>query len=156
MIYIDSKTQSLSYYNKNKLIKTYAISTAKNGLGEKENSGCTPRGWHEIKEKFGDGAAKNSIFISRRFTGECWSSQTHANKPSDDFILSRILWLSGLEQGRNLGDDVDTYNRYIYIHGTAQEHLLGCAVSKGCIRMRNIDIIELFDLVEIGTKVIIE
>ena len=154
MIYISSKAQTLSVYNKNKLTSEYVISTAKNGLGEQEDSGCTPRGWHEIKDMIGSKAEIGTVFSSRLATGEVWrpSQQAHTR----DLILTRILWLSGLEPGRNQGNGVDTYLRYIYIHGTPHESALGQPVSHGCIRMANADIIELFDSVQQGLKVFIE
>jgi lipoprotein-anchoring transpeptidase ErfK/SrfK len=155
MITIDTTKQTLFLEEQGKIIKRFNISTALNGLGEQENSGCTPRGWHEIKQKIGTGAPLNTVFVSREPTGEIYNAALKARSPDRDWILTRILWLSGLEEGRNLGNGVDTFSRYIYIHGTPYEEELGKAVSKGCVRMANNELIEFFDLVEIGTKVYI-
>lgn len=155
MIIVNSKQQTLSLYHSNKLIKCYRVSTALNGLGEQTNSGCTPRGWHEIKQKIGDGADKGAVFVSRELTGELYNDKLKQQFPDRDWILTRIVWLSGLEEGRNLGGTVDSYQRYIYIHGTPYEEKLGTPVSKGCIRMGNLEIIELFNLVSNGEKIYI-
>ncbi|MGE8541640.1 cell wall-recycling L,D-carboxypeptidase ElsL [Acinetobacter sp. ANC 3813] len=149
-ITIDLKHQTLSL---NKLNKFYVISTGKNGIGEAENSGKTPRGWHTVAEKFGQDLPLNSVFIARQPTGEIYSAQFAAEHPDRDWILSRILWLRGLEQGFNLGDGCDTYNRYIYIHGTPESEQMGIPLSHGCIRMRNEEIAELFELIPEGALV---
>lgn len=149
-ITIDLKHQTLSL---NKLNKFYVISTGKNGIGEAENSGKTPRGWHTVAEKFGQDLPLNSVFIGRQPTGEIYSAQFAAEYPDRDWILSRILWLRGLEQGFNLGDGCDTYNRYIYIHGTPESEQMGIPLSHGCIRMRNEEIAELFELIPEGALV---
>lgn len=149
-ITIDLKHQTLSL---NKLNKFYVISTGKNGIGEAENSGKTPRGWHTVAEKFGQDLPLNSVFIGRQPTGEIYSAQFAAEHPDRDWILSRILWLRGLEQGFNLGDGCDTYNRYIYIHGTPESEQMGIPLSHGCIRMRNEEIAELFELIPEGALV---
>jgi lipoprotein-anchoring transpeptidase ErfK/SrfK len=137
------------------LIREYPVSTAKNGLGEACGSYCTPRGRHRIAEKIGAGKPLYAVFKARVPTGEIWSRDLEANNPGRDWILTRILWLDGLEQGRNKGGQVDTHDRYIYIHGTNEEHLIGTPVSHGCIRMKNDDVAELFDLVDEGTEVVI-
>lgn len=149
-ITIDLKRQTLSL---NKLNKFYVISTGKNGIGEAENSGKTPRGWHTVAEKFGGSLPLNSVFIARQPTGEIYSADLAAQHPERDWILSRILWLRGLEPGFNLGEGCDTYKRYIYIHGTPDAEPMGIPMSHGCIRMRNSDIAELFDLVPEGALV---
>lgn len=149
-ITIDLKQQTLSL---NKLNKFYVISTGKNGIGEAENSGKTPRGWHTVAEKFGQDLPLNSVFIARKPTGEIYSTQLAAANPDRDWILSRILWLRGLEQGFNLGEGYDTYKRYIYIHGTPESEQMGIPLSHGCIRMRNAEIAELFDLIPEGALV---
>ena len=131
------------------------ISTALNGVGEKRDSGKTPRGWHVIRAKIGQSLPENTVFISRRPTGEIYSSLLQAQDPKRDWILTRILWLSGLEIGKNRLGNCDTMQRYIYLHGCPDNVLLGIPGSKGCIRMRNKDIIELFNQVEVGTKVFI-
>ena len=127
--------------------KSYSISSGKNGIGEIENSGKTPRGWHKVTQKIGADTPLNSVFIARQATGEIYSESLAAEFPNRDWILTRILWLSGLEDGFNYGEGCDTYRRYIYIHGTPDTELMGIPMSHGCIRMRNTDLIELFDLV---------
>ncbi len=134
----------------------YVVSTALNGPGEEENSECTPRGLHEICAKIGEGCAPNTVFVGRVPTGELWSEALARQHPGRDWILSRILWLHGLEPGRNQGGTVDTRSRYIYIHGTPGTTALGVPGSRGCIRMRNADITQLFDAVTIGTPVLID
>lgn len=130
-----------------RLNKEYLISSGKNGIGETENSGKTPRGWHKIAEKIGQNAALNSVFVARQATGEIYKAELAAAFPQRDWILTRILWLSGLEAGFNQGEGCDTYQRYIYIHGTPDTEAMGEPLSHGCIRMRNPEIAELFDLV---------
>ena len=132
------------------------ISTATNGPGEKNGSQCTPRGWHEIDTKIGEGCEPNTVFVGRVPTGEIYSSQLGGEERGRDWILTRILWLSGLEPGKNQGGDVDTKQRYIYLHGAPDEVELGKPGSIGCVRVRNCDIIRLFDLVPAGTKVLIQ
>lgn len=144
-IFIDLKNQLLMLP---KLGKKFSISTALNGIGEAENSGKTPRGWHVIAEKIGNDAQKNSVFVGRQPTGEVYSSEYAEKHPNRDWILTRILWLKGLESGFNLGEGVDTYNRYIYIHGTPDKNPMGIPLSHGCVRMHNDDLIELFNLVD--------
>lgn len=133
----------------------YAVSTAKNGAGEVRGSYCTPRGRHVIRAKVGAGAAPNTVFVRRRPTGEVWSPELDAQFPGRDWILTRILWLSGCEVGKNRLGEVDTMRRFIYIHGSPARVAMGAPGSIGCIRMRNEDIIELFDRVAVGTSVTI-
>ena len=132
-----------------------AVSTAANGPGERMHSLCTPRGWHVVRAKIGAHAAINSVFVARRQTGELYSPQLRAREPKRDWILTRILWLSGLERGRNRFGEVDTMRRYIYIHGAPDDVAMGCVGSHGCVRMRNAQIIELFERVEAGMRVFI-
>lgn len=127
--------------------KTYPISSGKNGIGEQENSGKTPHGWHRIAEKFGHTAPINAVFIARQPTGEVYSDTLAAEHPDRDWILSRILWLDGLEEGFNRGEGCDSKQRYIYIHGTPDTQPMGIPMSHGCIRMRNTDLIELFEVI---------
>lgn len=131
----------------------YPISTAKNGAGERENSGCTPRGKHVIAEKIGQHAPINSVFVARQPTGEIYDDALAQAHPNRDWILTRILWLSGCEAGVNQGDGCDTYRRYIYIHGTPDSEPMGVPLSHGCIRMRNADVIDLFAQVAEGIVV---
>jgi len=135
------------------LLRQYLVSTALNGAGEQNGSYCTPRGRHRIAEKIGAGAPLFAAFKARVPTGEIWTQQLDAEEPGRDWILTRILWLEGQEPGKNQGGTVDSHARYIYIHGTSEEHRIGTPASHGCIRMKNADVAELFDLVEVGTEV---
>ena len=135
------------------LLRQYPVSTAANGPGEQNGSYCTPRGRHRIAEKIGAGMPMNAAFKSREWTGEIWTPELDSQNPGRDWILTRILWLDGLEPGKNKGGTKDTYNRYIYIHGTHEEHKIGTPASHGCIRMKNADVADLFDLVAVGTEV---
>ncbi len=134
-------------------LRSYSVSTAKNGVGERNGSFCTPRGRHIIRAKIGGGVPVNTVFVGRRPTGERYTPQLGAQFPGRDWILTRILWLSGCERGFNRLGEVDTMRRYIYIHGSPDSVAMGMPGSIGCIRMRNSDIVELFDLVEAGTAV---
>ncbi|WP_131667553.1 L,D-transpeptidase [Psychrobacter pygoscelis] len=154
---ISIAAQTLSHYRLGKLIKRYSVSTAKNGVGSVEGSGQTPLGRHTIAAKIGAKAPINSVFIGRIATGEIYDQKLGEKYPDRDWILSRILWLDGCEEGRNKGSNecgvCDTYQRYIYIHGTPDTEPMGVPLSHGCIRMRNEDIAVLFDQVEEGTVV---
>jgi L,D-transpeptidase YbiS len=156
-IEVDTRLQQLYLWEPgpdgDMLIRQYPVSCASNGVGEEDGSYCTPRGRHRIAEKVGAGAPLGTAFKSRQPTGEIWTPELDAGNPGRDWILSRILWLEGLEPGRNQGGTVDTHQRYIYIHGTHEEHKLGTPASHGCVRMKNEDVAELFDLVEVGTEV---
>ena len=135
------------------VLRRYAVSTAANGPGEVSGSFCTPRGRHIIRAKIGAGCAANSVFVRRRPTGKIYTPELAAQFPSRDWILTRILWLSGCEVGFNRLGKSDTMRRYIYIHGTPDSEPVGLASSHGCIRMRNADLLELFDAVPTGTAV---
>jgi len=148
MIVIDLPTQTLTFGE-----KRYVVSTAKRGAGEKNGSLCTPRGKHVVRARIGAGQPVNAVFVRRRPTGEVWSPELHEKYPGRDWILTRILWLSGCEPGRNRLGDVDTMRRYIYIHGSPDTAEMGKPGSIGCIRMRNREIVELFDLVPPYTPV---
>ena len=154
-IKISISKQQLFLFDGENVAREYSVSTAKNGVGERKNSECTPRGEHIIAEKIGYDAKQDSVFIGRVETNELYKPELRDLSPERDWILTRILWLSGLEEGKNKGGDVDTHDRYIYIHGSPDDIEMGKAGSKGCIRMRNSDVIELFDLVEVGTTVTI-
>lgn len=136
-----------------RLVKRYPVSTAAKGTGEQNGSYCTPRGRHVIRAKVGAGATANTVFVRRRPTGEIWTPALAAAFPGRDWILTRILWLSGCEPGFNRLGGVDTMRRYIYIHGSPDTVPMGAPGSIGCIRMRNGDIVELFDLVPPYTPV---
>jgi lipoprotein-anchoring transpeptidase ErfK/SrfK len=127
--------------------RRYAVSTAKNGVGERNGSFCTPRGRHTVRARIGAGQPLGAVFVRRRPTGEIWSPELHAKYPGRDWMLTRILWLSGSEPGRNRLGDVDTMRRMIYIHGAPDSAEMGKPGSHGCIRMRNRDVAELFELV---------
>ena len=135
------------------LLRRYAVSTSKHGGGEQNGSFCTPRGAHVIRARIGAGQPVNSVFVRRRPTGEIWTPDLYARFPGRDWILTRILWLSGREPGRNRWGPVDTMRRYIYIHGTHEFAELGKPGSIGCVRMASGDILELFDLAPPGTAV---
>ncbi len=135
------------------LLRSYPVSTSKNGPGELKDSFCTPRGRHIIRAKIGAGAAANTIFKGRRPSGEMYTNALADIHPGRDWILTRILWLSGCELGFNRLRNVDTMQRYIYIHGSPDSAPMGRPGSIGCVRMRNTDIVELFDLVAPGTPV---
>jgi len=122
-------------------------------MGSEKNSGKTPLGHHIVRAKIGAGLPINSVFVGRRPTGEVFDQNLAQNNPHRDWILSRILWLSGTQLGKNRLGNVDTMQRYIYIHGTPDSEPMGCPISHGCIRMRNSDIVELFDLVDAYTVV---
>jgi lipoprotein-anchoring transpeptidase ErfK/SrfK len=152
-IVIDAAKQELRLLEGERVLRRYAVSTAKNGLGEKNGSFRTPRGRHIVRAKIGAGQPENTVFVRRRPTGEVWSRELHAKFPGRDWMLTRLLWLSGCEPGKNRLGDVDTMRRYIYIHGSPETAEMGKPGSIGCIRMRNRDIVELFDLVPPYTPV---
>ncbi len=135
------------------LLHCYLVSTAANGAGEENGSFCTPRGRHIIRAKIGADQPANAVFIKRRPTGEIFTPELGAQCPARDWILTRILWLSGCESGYNRSGSCDTMRRYVYIHGTPDTTVLGRPGSRGCVRMRNSDLVELFDLVPVGTAV---
>ncbi len=153
-IRISLPQQSLELHDeRGTLLCRYEVSTAKNGAGEQNGSFCTPRGRHIVRAKVGAGATANTVFKRRRPTGELWTPQLADAFPGRDWILTRILWLSGKEPGRNRLGEVDTMRRYIYLHGSPDPVPMGSPGSIGCVRMRNADIIELFDLVPAYTQV---
>ena len=134
----------------------YSVSTAANGVGCEKDSGCTPLGEHIIRAKIGTNMPVNTVFVGRRPTGEIFTSELMAQFPNRDWILTRILWLSGKEVGKNRLGNVDTMQRYIYIHGTPDSTDMSKIGSHGCVRMRNADVIALFELVDVGTRVFIQ
>lgn len=145
--------QQLTVLQAGKPIKQYPVSTAKNGTGQQMGSECTPLGRHRIRAKIGRGQAIRSVFVGRRPTGEIYTPELAQQYPKRDWILTRILWLGGLEPGKNRYGPVDSGWRYIYIHGCPDELMQGKPESHGCIRMHNSDIIELFDLITTSCKV---
>lgn len=152
-IRVDIASQTLELSEDGAVLQRYLVSTSRNGVGQKIGSFCTPLGRHVIRARIGGGAAPNTVFIKRRATGEVWSEELAARHPGRDWMLTRILWLSGCEPGFNRLGEVDTMRRYIYIHGSPDTTVMGRPGSIGCIRMHNGDIVELFDMVEVGTPV---
>ncbi len=157
IISISQQTLTVISNEQNSVAQTrcYSVSSGLNGVGGEENSGKTPLGLHQIRAKIGDNLPINTVFIGRRATGEIYNESLAVRHPQRDWILSRILWLSGKEIGLNRLGNVDSMQRYIYIHGTPDSEPMGRPLSHGCIRMRNDDLIELFDLIEPGTEVMI-
>ncbi len=153
-IEVSVPNQNLTGFSANgESVFSVSISTAKNGAGQIFGSECTPLGSHRIRAKIGAGQKPNTVFVGRRPTGEIYSESLSDSFPNRDWILTRIMWLCGNETGRNRGGRVDTQRRYIYIHGAPDSHLMGKPSSHGCIKMRNVDVIKLFDLVSVGTTV---
>lgn len=152
---VDVSEQSMQVLQGEELLKTYQVSTALNGVGEQMGSECTPRGKHIITEKIGADCEANTVFVGREPTGEIYKVGMRDEFPDRDWILTRIMWLGGCEPGCNQGGEVDSHDRYIYIHGTPDDVDMTIPGSRGCVRMQNNDIIELFDLVDINTEVII-
>ena len=154
VIEIDVPAQSLILKDAwGRILMQTRVSTARNGVGEENGSEKTPRGAHYIRARIGAGLPADAVLISRRPTGEIYSPQLRAAYPNRDWILTRILWLCGLEPGKNRLGKVDTMRRYIYIHGCPDEDTMGAPSSRGCVKMRNSEIIELFDRVAPGTRV---
>lgn len=154
-IVVDIAHQIMTVYNTDSMtsaIRTYPISSGYLGVGELKNSFKTPRGQHQIRAKIGKDAPLNAVFVGRRWTGEIYSPELKLQFPDRDWILTRILWLSGLEPGKNRLGECDTMARYIYIHGCPDESPMGVPRSHGCIRMRNRDILELFEETPVGTR----
>lgn len=156
IIFISTAKQEMACFENDQLVSTYLVSTGKNGVGEKKNSECTPRGWHKIHSIIGRDQPINSVFIAREWTGELYTVQLATQFADRDWILTRVIQLDGLEPGRNKGEDVDTLERYIYIHGTPDTTVLGTPASHGCIRMNNNEIIELGCWVTTETLVYIQ
>ncbi len=153
-ISIHIPTQTLELFDDNGLsLRKFLVSTSARGAGEEDGSLCTPRGRHVIRARIGAGQPENAVFVKRRPTGELYTPELDAMHPQRDWILTRILWLSGCESGFNRSGSCDTMRRYIYIHGTPDSMELGRPGSHGCIRMRNSELVELFDLVQAGTEV---
>lgn len=150
---IDINKQQLTLFQGKEILARYPVSTAKNGVGQLSGSECTPLGKHIIRAKIGQAAVENTVFIGRRATGEIFSEALRQEYPLRDWILTRILWLSGLESGVNRSGEVDSMRRYIYIHGCPDSDSFSSPSSHGCVKMRNKDIVELFDNVDAGIPV---
>ncbi|MCG5528068.1 MULTISPECIES: L,D-transpeptidase [Halorhodospira] len=150
---VDLPAQRLTLHEGEAALRVFPVATAARGPGERHGGGGTPRGWHSVRARIGADQPCRAVFVARRPTGEVWTPALHREHPQRDWILSRILWLSGLERGVNRLGAVDTMKRFIYIHGCPDSEPVGVPCSHGCIRMRNADVIELFDAVDAGTPV---
>lgn len=155
-LHISLADQTLYGFAEGRLVLRLPVSTALNGPGERNGSGCTPRGRHQIRAKIGAGLPQGAVLRGRRWTGEVWSAELGARFPGRDWILSRILWLSGCEPGRNRLGEVDTFRRYVYLHGTPDTEPMGVPLSHGCIRLRNADVLDLFARVPVHCVVQID
>lgn len=151
-IWVSAARQQLIGIERGRVRFVYTCSTAAKGLGCRENSYQTPTGWHEVDERIGEDAPLGAVFVERKFTGKVWTPDDPTEK---DYVLTRILWLRGLETGVNAGPGVDSHDRYIYIHGTPAEDKLGTPASMGCIRLSNHNVIELFEQTPAGTRILI-
>lgn len=147
LLHVSVADQKLYGFSDGQLRLRLPVSTAANGPGEQEGSGCTPRGLHQVRARIGEGLPLNAVLRGRRWTGEIWTPELHAEFPGRDWILTRILWLSGCELGHNRMGKVDSFRRYIYLHGTPDTEPMGVPLSHGCVRLRNDDMIALFDRV---------
>lgn len=156
LLHISLADQRLYGFVNGQLRLRLDVSTALNGAGERNGSGCTPRGLHLVRAKIGDGLPSGAVLRGRRWTGEVWTPELHARFPGRDWILTRILWLSGCEPGRNRLGAVDTFRRYIYLHGTPDCEPMGVALSHGCVRLRNSDLLQLFARVPVQCAVRID
>ena len=155
-IYVNCQCQYIELRDGNSTVFQLPVSTSTKGLGEAIGSEKTPRGRHRIAAMIGGGMPEQTVFVGREPTGEMLSAELRSREPDRDWIVSRILWLEGLDEGVNSGGEVDTFSRFIYIHGTAEVERLGVPCSHGCIRMRPEDIMLLYDKVKIGCNVLIE
>lgn len=154
-IEVDLADQRLRLHAGDRVLGDWPVSTAHNGPGERVDSGCTPRGEHRVRLMIGRDCPVGTVFVGRRATGEIYAPDLAAAQPGRDWILSRIIWLTGCESGYNRGGGCDTLRRYIYIHGCPDSEPMGVPLSHGCVRMRNADVIALFDQVNVGTRVVI-
>lgn len=156
LIRISINEQRLQLLEGDHVVMDTAVATAANGPGEVMHSECTPRGWHRVRARIGEGCPAGTVFVGRRPTGEVYSPALKAAHPQRDWMLTRILWLCGLEPGRNRLGNVDSMRRFIYIHGCPDEDAMGVPSSHGCVKMRNEEVIQLFDHVPLGTRVLIQ
>ena len=155
VIYVSIKEQKLYHIKHDSVIQEYMISSSAYGIGSKVGSNKTPIGLHSIKKKYGENTPINGKMTGRVFHGNIATIYNDETKSKTDDVTSRILWLEGLEKGKNKGKGIDSFNRYIYIHGTSEEGRLGKPASHGCIRMRNKEVIDLYKIIEVGTLVLI-
>ncbi len=156
LIKVSIDEQRLQLLKDDEVIMDVAVSTASNGPGEVINSECTPRGWHRVRARIGAACPVNTVFSGRRPTGELYTPKMRADNPGRDWIITRILWLCGEEPGKNRLGEVDTMRRYIYIHGAPDDDPMGIPSSHGCVKMRNTEVVELFNSVPVGTRVLIQ
>ena len=155
ILFVSIKEQKLYHIKDDKIVKHYIISSTAYGIGSEAGSNKTPLGLHKVNQKYGEKTPINGRMIGRVFYGEIAAIYTDNNKSKTDDITSRIFWLEGLEKGKNKGNEIDSYKRYIYIHGTSEEGRLGKPASHGCIRMKNKEVIDLYKIIEVGTLVLI-
>ena len=155
LIHISLAAQRLEVREGGETVAVYPVSTARNGPGERRGSGCTPRGWHRVRAKIGAGVPLDAVFVFVSATCDIYTQELAIRQPERDWILTRILWLTGLESGYNRGGECDTLRRFIYIHGCPDSAPVGVPLSHGCIRMRNQDLLALFERVESGDRVFI-
>jgi hypothetical protein len=153
LIIVSIEQQRLQLRADGAVLMDVPVSTAVNGPGEQAGSECTPRGWHRVRARIGADAVSGAVFVGRRASGELYTPALRARYPGRDWILTRILWLCGLEPGKNRLGTVDTQRRYIYLHGGPDEESMAVPGSHGCVRMRNADVITLFDCIPVGTRV---
>ena len=156
LIKVSIDAQRLQLLKDDEVTMDVAVSTASNGPGELTSSECTPRGWHRVRARIGEACPVNTVFVGRRPTGEFYTPEMRDDNPGRDWIITRILWLCGEEPGKNRLGEVDTMRRYIYIHGAPDDDPMGVPSSHGCVKMRNNDVIELFNAVPVGTRVLIQ
>lgn len=150
---IDTQRQQLRCWKGRVLSHECAVSSGEAGVGQQEGSGQTPQGWHYVRAAIGDGLPENAVFRGRRWTREVYTAELAETHPTRDWILTRILWLCGLEVGKNRGGEVDSQRRYIYLHGTPPDQPMGVPASHGCIRLRNDDLLAVFHFARPGTSV---
>jgi lipoprotein-anchoring transpeptidase ErfK/SrfK len=155
LLFVSIQNQNMYHIKEGTIVKKYIISSSEYGTGSETGSNKTPLGLHKVKEKYGDNTPINGRMTGRVFHGDIATIYTDETKSKTDDISSRIFWLEGLEKGKNKGKGIDSFSRYIYIHGTSEEGRLGKPASHGCIRMKNKEVIDLYKLIEVGTLVLI-
>ena len=155
LLFVSIENQKMYHIKEGAIVKKYIISSSEYGTGSEAGSNKTPLGLHKVKEKYGDETPINGRMIGRVFYGQIATLYNDKTKSKTDDVTSRIFWLEGLEKGKNKGEGIDSYKRYIYIHGTSEEGRLGAPASHGCIRMKNNEVIDLYKTIAIGTLVLI-